>query len=479
MGTWDTHEYERAAAAGVAALAAYVERSQSGEGPAVSRRPVPEVIEALDLRRWMREGGMGPESFAGFLDAFLDHSTRLHHPGFLAHQTASPDFPAALADLVHGAINNPMAIYEMGSSGAVIELVVTEWMVEKIGWDPRESAGVLTHGGSLANLTALLGARARAAPEAWERGVPADLALLAPPSAHYSVARAAAMLGLGEDAVIPLETDGLERIVAERLPDALERAAAAGRRPMALVAAACATSTGLHDDLERVGAFCAEHEIWLHVDACHGGSALLSPRHRHRLRGIERADSVVWDAHKMLRTSSLCAAVLFRRGADGTDAFRQHADYLIYDREDPDGIDFMMRAVECTKATLGLKLFLNLAWRGEAGLGAYVAEQYDKTRRLHDLVAARPGFECPYEPETNILCFRYGRDPDLQVAIRERLLAEGDFHLSSTVVSGERYLRMAVMAPATDEATIERLLDAVERAAAELGARARETAGAG
>ena len=79
---------------------------------------------------------------------------------------------------------------------------------------------------------------------------------------------------------------------------------------MALVAAAGATSTGLHDDLEAIGAFCKEHGIWFHVDAAHGASALLSPAHRHLLRGLEHADSLVWDAHKMLRTSTLCAAVL-------------------------------------------------------------------------------------------------------------------------------------------------------------------------
>jgi L-2,4-diaminobutyrate decarboxylase len=298
--------------------------------------------------------------------------------------------------------------------------------------------------------------------------VPGDLAVLAPPSAHYSVARAVSILGLGRRAVVPLATDALERVDVERLPEALARTRAAGHRPMALVAAACATSTGLHDDLEAIGDFCAEHGIWLHVDACHGASALLSPRLRHLLRGIERADSVVWDAHKMLRTSGLCAAVLFRRERDGADAFKQEASYLVYGDEDPEAVDFVMRAVECTKATLGLKLFLNLAWRGEEGLGAYVAEQYDKARRFHRVIAARPGFECPYAPESNILCFRYGADGALQVAIRERLIAQGDFHLSSTEIGGERYLRMVVMAPATEQRTIERLLDAVERAAEEL-----------
>ena len=268
--------------------------------------------------------------------------------------------------------------------------------------------------------------------------------------------------------MIELETDELERIRPERIDDALERTRAAGRRPIALVAAACATSTGLHDDLAAIGELCRERGVWLHVDAAHGASALISERHAGLLAGIEHADSVVWDAHKMLRTSSLCAAVLVRRDRDLDDAFHQDASYLFYDTE-REGVDAIARAVECTKGALGVKLFLNLAWRGERGLGDYVALTYDRTRGFADQIAARPGFEVPYEPESNILCFRRGRDGDRQVAIRERLIAEGDFHLSSAVVSGERYLRIVVTAPATDEAAIERMLDAIERADRDLG----------
>jgi L-2,4-diaminobutyrate decarboxylase len=473
---WDVEEYERAAGLAAAAVARYVGRSQAGEGPAVSAPPLDELLDELDLRRLIRDGGLGDDGFGPWLERVLERSTRLHHPGELAHQVATPDVPAALADLVHGAINQPMSIYEMGPAAGAMEAAVVEWMAERIGWDAG-AGGVLTHGGSLANLTALLAARAAAAPNAWSEGVDGGLAVLAPPSAHYSVKRSVAILGLGERAVVPLEVDEHERIVSAGLEVAVERAEAAGLRPMALVAAACATSTGLHDDLEAAGRFCRERGIWFHVDAAHGASALLSPRHRELLRGIELADSVVWDAHKMLRTSSVCAAVLVREAPRLEAAFRQQASYLIYEDAEAAGPDLLGRQVECTKAPLGLKIFLNLAFRGERGLGEYVATQYDKTLRFWELISAREGFECLCRPESNILCFRYGGDAALQVELRERLLAEGRFHLSSTEVDGERWLRMAVMAPATDEATIEELLDAIERLAVASQRRLHEPAG--
>lgn len=463
-GTWSTEEFEQAGHAAIERLASYVDASQRAAHPAIAQPSIEENAAALGLRELVRGGGMDGEHFAEFLTEYLQRTTSLHHPGSLAHQVACPDIPAALADLIHGTINNPAAIYEMGAANASTEFVVLEWMLEKVGWSPAESAGVLTHGGSLANLTALLAARARIAPDAWTHGTPPDLAVLAPPSVHYSIRRAVSILGLGEEAVCELEVDELERIRVDRLEDALERAHAAGRRPMAVVAASCATATGLHDDLSGIADFCERHGIWLHVDAAHGASALLSPKHRRLLAGVERADSLIWDAHKMLRTSSLCAAVLMRREGDFREAFHQKASYLFYDEQESVGVDFIERSVECTKGGLGLKLFLNLAWRGERGLGDYAADCYDKTLRFHELIARRPGFECPYLPESNILCFRRGKDPDRQVAIRDRLIAGGDFHLSSAEIDGERFLRIVVTAPATDDQTIERLLDAVEEA---------------
>ncbi|MGV9778811.1 pyridoxal phosphate-dependent decarboxylase family protein [Streptosporangium sp. NPDC003464] len=452
---WNVEEFMRAATVTVDGLATYVDESQRGLPPVLRRRPPRELAERLGLARWIREGGMTPDSYADFLAAYLDEGTRLHHPAYLGHQVAAPDFPAALADFVHGAANNPMAIYEMGASAATVEFGVLRWMLDKVGFG-ETGGGVLTHGGSLANLTALLAARAAAAPEAWTEGVPADLALLAPASSHYSLTRAAAILGLGEQAVMPLDVDELGRIDVARLPEALERVRRAGRRPMALVANACSTGTGLYDDLRGVGEFCAANGVWFHVDGAHGASALLAEEHRHLLDGIELADSLIWDAHKMLRTSSLAAAVLTKREGDLDAAFQQRASYLFYGDQ---GFDLIGRTVECSKAELGLKIFLNLAWRGERGLGDYVARQYATAHRFWELAQERPGFECPYEPESNIVCFRYGTAD--QAVIREDLMADGAFHLTSTEVGGVRHLRITVMAPATDDKTLEQLLDLI------------------
>src|SRR6185436_2947579 len=124
-----------------------------------------------------------------------------------------------------------------------------------------------------------------------------------------------------------------------------------------VVANACSTSTGTFDPLEEISAFCERHDLWLHVDAAHGASALLSERYRHLLKGIERADSMVWDAHKMMLMPLLVSAVLFRDRAAGDGAFAQRASYLFDDAAQSRGEDLGARTFECSKPALGFALY--------------------------------------------------------------------------------------------------------------------------
>lgn len=277
--------------------------------------------------------------------------------------------------------------------------------------------------------------------------------------------RAAGILGLGAGSVVTLPVDDNDVLDVAAIPPVLDALGRERRRPMALVANAPSTATGLHDPLRAAGELCRQRDIWFHVDAAHGASALVFPQLRDRLDGIALADSVIWDAHKMLRTSGLAAAVLFRDATAFDMAFQQEASYLFYE-DDSLGVDLIPRTVECTKAGLGLKILLQLAMRGADGVACYVESRYDAARRFHALIADRPGFSAPLAPEANIVCFRYDGPDELQVRIRRQLLDEGSFHLSSAAVHGQRFLRMTVTTPSVDDRVVHDLLDAIERVAA-------------
>jgi L-2,4-diaminobutyrate decarboxylase len=473
-------------------LSRYYRESRAARGPVIDQRPLEGIVRELELAELASRGGLTGARLRRFLRAYLERTTRLHHPAYLAHQVAVPHPSGSLGSLVDGFTNNAMAIYEMGPAAAAIEYFLINWLLGKVGWAPAplpgvstpypggtppysaapalggpdatttapgqgHGGGVLTHGGSLANLTALIAARSRLAPEVWERGNPPGLALLAPAASHYSVARAAGILGLGHRAIYELETDERGVIRPDRLPAAWERLTGDGRRAVALVANACSTALGLYDPLEEIAEFCAAHGVWLHVDGAHGAGALLSPELAPRLRGVQRADSLVWDLHKLARAPTVCAAVLVRDAASLDRAFQQEASYLFHEKDQP-GFDFIHRTVECTKAGLGLRFFAVLGAMGERGLAAYVEGVHRVTRGAFELISAQPDFECAAEPQSNILCFRLKADDERQMAMRARMLAEGSFYLSTATHAGRRWLRLVFMNPDTGPAQIQRLL---------------------
>ncbi len=445
----------------VGELARYRQESCTGAPPVVRQIPMAGIIESLGLRKHLQEGGLTDGTLHRFLRDYLDLTVRLHHPGSMAHQVAAPHPAAALAMLVEGATNNPMAIYEMGPAAAAIEAFLLDWLRAKAGW-PGGAGGVFTHGGSLANLTAIVAARSRFDKGLWAQGCRGDLALIASADCHYSIARTAGILGIGEEGVFAVPTDGSGRMQPEKIDETIQRALSAGRRPFALVANACSTATGIYDPLPEIAAVCRRHGLWLHVDGAHGAAALLSPRHRRRLEGIEQADSLVWDAHKLLCTPGLCTALLVRDAAALDHAFHEDASYLFHEKAQP-GFDFIHRTVECTKASLGFRLFVVLAALGESGIAAYIDGRLELTRQAYLLLSRVPGWECPVEPQSNILCFRMpGTDED-QLQIRDRLLADGDFHLSTAVLGGRRYLRMVLTSEATTLEDLHRLVSRIQQ----------------
>lgn len=467
----DVMDFATDARIAVKVLARFLDQSRAGTGPVLRQPPLDELAESLDLRRWIEQGGLGGPAFEVFLERYLAVATRLHHPGYMAHQVAVPQPLGAVGSLVDGLCNNAMAIYEMGPAAAAIEATLVNWMLAKAGWTPAplppggdpgapSGGGVLVHGGSLANLTALMAARSRVDPDAWAEGIRRDLVVWAPQACHYSIARAVGIMGLGQRALRAAPADADERLAPDRLPAALAALRDEGATVMALVANGCCTAAGLYDPLRETAAFCREHGLWLHVDAAHGGSALLSPRLRERLDGLALADSMVWDAHKMLRTPTVCAAVLVRDHRDLDRAFQQEASYLFHDKDQP-GFDFIHRTVECTKAALGLRLFLALAAEGEAALARYVEDRTDLAAAAAGRIRLRPEFELAIAPESNIVCFRTRGGDDRQLEIRRRLLERGEQYITTTEFRGRRWLRITLMSPATTLGDVEQLLDAI------------------
>ena len=251
-------------------------------------------------------------------------------------------------------------------------------------------------------------------------------------------------------------------------------------RPIvATVACACATPIGAFDPLEAIADVCRRHDVWLHVDAAHGGCACLSARHRHLIAGIERADSLVWDAHKMLFVPALCALVLYRNAAHRFETFRQDAPYL-FDPSAPGMAEYDsgMRTVECTKRAAAFGLWGVWSMFGPQLLADLVDVTFDMGRLMYEKLLAAPDFEPLHEPECNIVVFRHvpsglqSMAPErlgrFQLELRRRLIQSGDFYIVSTNIERVGALRVTIINPLTTPRDLDQLLDALRTEAAKM-----------
>jgi len=439
----------------------------------INQQPMEDLIEQMSLAEHIEQGDLSGESLQRFLDVYLNNSTRLHHPGFLAQQVAATHPTGGLGSLIDGVTNNAMAIYEMGPAASAIEYFMINWLLAKVGWQTVDSkqqldsqsshaGGTLTHGGSLGNLTALLAARSSRLIDAWDKGVTDNVVVLVPEQSHYSLKRTVAVLGIGAENCIAICAGSDGRVDPKGLDAQITQLKADAKFIMAIVANGCGTAVGLYDPIEAMADICEKHGIWLHLDAAHGGPAILSKKYEYLLKGIERVDSIVWDAHKMMMTPTLCAAVLVRDHRNLDNAFQTEASYLIHEKEQP-GYDFLLRNLECTKAGIGLKFFMSVAAQGEGALVNFYEQVVDLAVQTADWINEQPDLSIAVAPQTNILCFRYLDDDDLQLEIRKQVLEEKKFYISSTEYQGSRWLRLAIMSPNTEWRHIEELLQDICR----------------
>ena len=402
-------------------------------------------------------------------------TTHIHHPNYLGHQVSPPAPITALTSLISSLLNNGTAVYEMGMASNAIERIVIDIICNKIGYD-TDSSGFLTSGGTLANLTALLSARkAITKVDIWNKGTQNQLGIMVSEEAHYCVDRAARIMGLGDQGIIKVPVTNKFRMDTELLEVKFKEAKEKGIEIFAIIGSAPSTATGIFDDLEVIGTFAEKQKIWFHVDGAHGGAGIFSKKYRHTLKGIERADSVVIDGHKMMMMPALTTALLFKNEVNAKATFSQKADYLLSDSEHEDWYNSGKRTFECTKNMMSIHWFTLLKLYGEEVFDANVTQLYDLGANFAKLIEEEPNFELALQPMSNIVCFRYWKPGlntenlnELNIKIRQALLEDGEFYIVQTKLKGIHYMRITVMNPFTKTENLQHLLNKIKIEAKDL-----------
>ncbi len=441
----------------VSLLANYLHTTTTGSSDKVLRWTEPE-----DEYAFWQQFLSTSHSTSDFFKEVLERSIHTHHPKYIGHQVAPTVPVSALATLLSAQLNNGMAVYEMGAAATAIERLVIDTFCKAIGYTNGD--GFLTSGGTLANLTALLAARrAKATDDVWNEGHHKKLAIMVSEEAHYCVDRAARIMGLGSDGIIKVPVDHNYQIQTDALESYYTSAIKNGFDVIAIVGSAPSTSTGMYDDLEAIYAFAKAKKIWFHIDAAHGGAAIFSKKYKHLLKGALNADSIIIDGHKMMGTSAITTAVVFKNSTDSYATFEQKAQYLWEKNDDPDWFNMAKRTFECTKSMMSVRFYAIINAYGLQFFDDFVTTLYDGARDFSNLIAAQPDFEIALEPVSNIVCFRYKpsnqEDVDeVNKHIRRVLLEDGEFYIVATTLRGEYYLRTTFMNPfTTKDHTIELL----------------------
>ena len=477
---------------------AYLTAAGGGAIP-VSRPLAPEALArrfeqtlALSLAD---APGASLEDVLDALDEVIECSVHTAHPRFFNQNFAGPDPIAVAGDWLATALNTTAATYEMAPVFTLMERALLDRLARLAGWDAAPTTtddaaappprGLMLPGGSTSNLLAIQLARHRACPEINREGDrPNRWALFTSQAAHYSIGKSARLMGLGDASVFTVACDNADRMDPRELERAFQRAEDAGRRPLFVNATAGTTVRAAFDPLDDIAQVCSARGVWMHVDGCFGASALFASRAAHLMRGVERADSLAWNLHKVMGMTQQCAALLIRNPSQLRPCFASSATYLFQPDKPHGALDAGDLGFQCARRVDVLKAWLTWKAVGDQGMARRVEHALDCCAHLADTLRTRgsnAGWQLLDPTSFVSVCFRWippslrhvapscwspaqrAELHRLQVAIRNDMAARGLGMLAAQpVADGINCLRLLVMNPAVQLDDLHAILTAIE-----------------
>lgn len=420
------------------------------------------------------EHGCSEQIILENLRHILELSMNPSHSGYIGHMDSIPTLMSCLGEFVSSTVNNNMLSLEMSPIFSQMEVQIIQKIAILFGFG-QEAGGVLLSGGTLANLQALAVARNNAFSVLRDGLTQLSFqpVLFASEAAHTSIQKAVMLLGLGTSSVIPVKTNENSQMDVTDLENNINQAFAEGKKPFCIIATAGTTVTGNIDPLPQIAELAKKFGLWLHVDAAYGGALIFSQRHRHRLKGIEQADSVTFNPQKWLYVAKTCAMVIFRdRNILQTD-FRISVPYM----NDTNGFTNLGEiSVQGTRHAEILKLWLSLHHLGMKGFEQLINESYELVDYFAEQVSSRPYLQIASTPDTNLCSFRgtpmripAGQWDNWNLALQQHLLQKGQIFFSFPTYRGNRWLRAVLLNPFTSKRTIKQAFEEIDQFYLEIG----------
>ena len=446
-------------------------------------------IQVDDLVSLLKDMPVCPEEGRD-LDEVLDevgnrilrHSVRVHDPACSAHLHCPPLTAALAAELLISATNQSMDSWDQSPAGTILEEKMVSWLCS-VFYSKDQGDGVFTSGGTQSNLMGLLLARDYFLKQKmnWNvmhQGLPpaaGGMKVICSEEAHFTIKQSAALLGLGEHAVVPVKTDGKHQMCLSDLDQKMNQLKKDGCYPFAIVATAGTTDFGSIDPLKEIADRAEAENIWFHVDAAYGGALALSQKHQHRLDGIKRADSLAVDFHKLFYQPISCGAFLLK-DRSRFQLIKRHAEYLNSEEDDLLGIPHLVhKSVQTTRRFDALKLFVSLQTVGKKRFAEMIDHTIEVTRKAAEWIRREQHLELINDPpQLNALVFRYipcNKTTDIHEInrkIRHTLLQRGKAVIAQTKVDGKTFLKLTIINPQMTLTGLVEMLEAVRQTGLEL-----------
>ena len=394
----------------------------------------------------------------------LPIAMRLDHPRCFGFIPSQPTWPGVLADFMVAGFNINQSSWLCSSGPSQLELVVIDWFRGWLGY-PESAGGLLTSGGSAASLDALVAAREAA-------NHPERASVYMSNQSHSALVRAARIVGVRPECIRMIPTDGHFRMDMDALVETVAEDRAAGLSPIAVCANAGTSSSGAVDPLEVMADYCEAQDIWLHVDAAHGGFAIVTEEGKRLLRGIERADSISMDAHKWFFQPYEVGGLMVKDVRTLEQAFGIRHDILqdtIWGANHP---NFSDRGLQLSRSVRALKIWMSVQTFGMAAFRRAISNGMALAHQIEEYIEGSPVLEMLTPATLGIACFRVnpantdlGEDvlEEINRTVLARVFWEDRAFISSTLLHGTFALRMCVINHTTTWNDVRETLETISK----------------
>ncbi len=392
-----------------------------------------------------------PAIFDDFKKIILPGITHWQHPGFFAYFPSNSSFPSLLAEMLTAALGAQCMKWETSPAATELEEAIMNWLKNMIGL-PHHFEGVIQDSASSSTLCAILSAREKHSHfNINSNGMSGKkvMRVYCSYEAHSSIEKAVKIAGIGRENLVKIGLDKSYRMQPDLLEQAIQKDIELGKIPVCVVAALGTTGSTAVDPLDKIAAICEKYNIWLHVDAAFSGSALLLPEYRWMIRGIDKADSFVFNPHKWLFTNFDCSAYFVKDSETLINTFKLVPEYL--KSQIPDHVnDYSNWGVQLGRRFRALKLWFVIRSFGVSGLQQKIRKHIHLAEELKTQIEAHPDFEIMAEVLFNLVCFRFHPagtdDGNILNNLNEKLLlqvnATGQLYISHTKLNGMYVLRI-------------------------------------